>query len=209
MNTLFTGICEDMQALQARYGETLVCTPLIDIAPVEDPTPLQKACAQIERYDYLLLTSRFAVRHVMPLLSALPPNLRVVSIGDTTTEALHELGVEQVEQVHEDNRYGVVAWFERQPRGRILFPRSSIAPAFIVDFLRALGYEVDALTAYINRMPAQPEKVDLQTVERIVFTAPSTVVRFVKLYGALPADKELVARGPITQHAIEQQLKKQ
>ncbi len=206
MKTLFTGICEDMESLRRRYGQDVVCTPLIEITAVEDNTALVAACEQIDQYDYLLFTSRFAVRHFAGLMSAIPVNLRVVSIGQTTTAALYEAGIEQVEQVEKDNSYGVIDWFASQPRGRILFPRSAIALPIITDKLQQIGFEVHPLTAYHNRMPACPVSVNLNDFDRIVFTSPSTVSHFVTLYGALPTDKELVARGPITQQAINNQL---
>ncbi len=209
MKTLFTGINEDTDALRRRYGQELVCTPLIEIAGVDDRRPLLAACERIDTYDYLLFTSRFAVRHVMPLLSSRPEKLRVVSIGKTTTRELLLAGIGRVEQVDEDNSYGVIDWFSRQPRGRVLFPRSDIALPIIVDGLRNLQFEVHPLTAYVNRMPAHPTKVRIDDFERIVFTSPSTVSNFVTLYGALPSDKLLEARGPITQQAIHHQLNKQ
>ncbi len=209
MKTLFTGIAEDMERLRRRYGEDVVCTPLIEIADVEDHGPLLATCDAIDHYDYLLFTSRFAVRHYVCLLSSLPAALRVVSIGETTTRALHREGVGRVEQVDSDNSYGVIEWFRRQPTGRVLFPRSDIALPIITDGLRALGFDVDAVAAYVNRMPRNPVRVDVAAFDRIVFTSPSTVSHFVALYGALPPDKQLEARGPITRQAIIHQLKKQ
>ena len=81
---------------------------------------------------------------------------------------------------------------------RVLIPRSNLALSIIPDGLRRLGFIVDCVTAYNTCMPANPRRIDLTTVDRIVFTSPSTVDNFLWLYGSLPADKELVARGPIT-----------
>ncbi len=209
MKTLFTGISEDRNALRQRYGEEVTCTPLIEIAAVADRTALRATCEDIDRYDYLLFTSRFAVRHYVRELTFLPGTLRVVSIGATTTKALHQEDIGEVEQVGQDNSYGVVEWFRQQPRGRVLFPRSDIALPIITDGLQALGFDVHAVTAYVNRMPQHPVRVDLDDFDRIVFTSPSTVRHFVMLYGALPVDKKLEARGPITQQAIINQLNKQ
>ncbi len=203
MRTLFTGIAEDEQPIRARYGEDVVFTPLIEIVAVDDDGVLRDAFANLKGYDYLLFTSRFAVRHCAPLMEAIPRGLRVVSIGTTTTRALHQCGIGQVEQVEKDNSFGVVEWFGRQPRGMVFIPRSNLALPYIPDGLERLGFNVDAVTAYVNRMPEAPRKVSLDDIDRIVFTSPSTVRNFISLYGALPDDKELVARGPITKEFIK------
>ena len=132
---------------------------------------------------------------------------RIVSIGRTTTKALHQIGVEEVDEVEEDNSYGVVSWFSSQFRGRVLIPRSNLALPIIPEGLRQLGFEVDCVTAYINRMPEHPKKVNLDEIDRIVFTSPSTIDNFIRLYGALPEKKELVTRGPITEQHLQTILK--
>jgi uroporphyrinogen-III synthase len=208
MKILFTGICEDFDALRRQYGEDTVSTPLIEIAAVEN-NDLQAHLTHIDNYDYLLFTSRFTVRYCMPLLHELPERLRIVSIGHTTTAELHKHGLTNIEQAESDNSYGVIEWFRNQPSGKVLFPRSAIALPIICEGLQQLGFDVHPVTAYTNRMPVNPQKVNINDFDKIVFTSPSTVHNFVKLYGALPAEKELVARGPITQQAINKQLIKQ
>lgn len=204
MRTLFTGITgSHPDDIRRRYGEDVVCTPLIDIAEVDDDTALRQALADISRYDYVLFTSRFAVapftKHV-PWPQEQKP--RIVSIGRTTTETLRNAGCNRVEQVEQDNSYGVVQWFGQQPAGHVLIPRSDIALPLIPDGLRQQGFDVTTVTAYVNRMPEHPEKVDLDTIGHIVFTSPSTVDRFVSLYGTLPADKRITARGPVTEARV-------
>ena len=155
--------------------------------------------------------------------AALPQPLRLVAIGPVTAAALRAAGFTAIEQSAADNSYGVIDRFARQttdrresgstpsvgtppvgtppacpPRGRVLIPRSNLALSIIPDGLRRLGFIVDCVTAYNTCMPANPRRIDLTTVDRIVFTSPSTVDNFLRLYGSLPADKELVARGPIT-----------
>ncbi len=209
MKTLFTGIAEDMETLRRRYGHDVVYTPLIEIAAVENNEALLTTCEDIDKYDYLLFTSRFAVRYFMRHLNSLPDTLRVVSIGETTTKALHQEGIMRLEQVDKDNSYGVVEWFRYQPRGRVLFPRSDIALSIITDGLQSLGFDIHVVTAYLNRMPTNPLRVNIDDFDRIIFTSPSTVNNFVTLYGTLPLDKQLEARGPITKQAIINQLNKQ
>lgn len=204
MSTLFTGIVADgLTELRARYGEDIMCTPLIEIAPVADDSVLRSLAERAEVYDYLLFTSRFAVQHARCLLHCAP---QVVSIGPTTSAALRAAGVKALSQVERGNSYGVVEWFGGRPPGRVLIPRSDIALPIIPDGLRGIGFEVTTVVAYTNRMPAHVQRVDLSGVDRIVFTSPSTVDNFVRLYGALPRGKEYIARGPITGARLEYYL---
>ena len=196
MPTLYTGLTSP----DANY----IHTPLIEIVPVDDDTQLLRAIADIDSYDYVLFTSRYAAKYV-GALSVM--HTRIVSIGRTTTKALHQICVEEVEEVEEDNSYGVISWFSRQPRGRVLIPRSNLALTIIPQGLRQLGFEVDCVTAYINRMPEHPKKVNLDEIDRIVFTSPSTIDNFIRVYGALPEKKELVTRGPITEQHLQTILK--
>ena len=196
MPTLYTGLTSP----DANY----IHTPLIEIVSVDDDTQLRRAIADIDSYDYVLFTSRYAAKYV-GALSVM--HTRIVSIGRTTTKALHQIGVEEVDEVEEDNSYGVVSWFSSQSRGRVLIPRSNLALPIIPEGLRQLGFEVDCVTAYINRMPEHPKKVNLDEIDRIVFTSPSTIDNFIRLYGALPEKKELVTRGPITEQYLQTILK--
>lgn len=196
MPTLYTGLTSP----DANY----IHTPLIEIVSVDDDTQLLRAIADIDSYDYVLFTSRYAAKYV-GALSVM--HTRIVSIGRTTTKALHQIGVEEVDEVEEDNSYGVLSWFSSQSRGRVLIPRSNLALPIIPEGLRQLGFEVDCVTAYINRMPEHPKKVNLDEIDRIVFTSPSTIDNFIRLYGALPEKKELVTRGPITEQHLQTILK--
>lgn len=187
-------------------------TPLIEITPVDDDAALQSAARDIDHYDYVLFTSRFAVKHFCPLLahpssSILHPS--VVSIGNSTTAALYKIGIKEVQQTDDDNSYGVIAWFKRQPRGRVLIPRSNLAMSIIPEGLQELGFKVDCVTAYINRMPAHPQKVCLDEVSRIVFTSPSTIDNFISLYGSLPEGKVFDTRGPVTEQYLQTKIKQQ
>ena len=57
-------------------------------------------------------------------------------------------------------------------------------------------------------MPSNPKKVDLSEIDRIIFTSPSTIDNFVKLYGYLPTDKELKTRGVVTEKHLMEILNK-
>lgn len=210
MSTLFTGlVCNNKEYIH---------TPLIEIVPVKDDSQLRKALFQwyddkSENVGYLLFTSRYSVKYWSLTLDGkdpqhIMPNKKVVSIGATTTLALVEAGFQDIEQVEEDNSYGVIDWFSNRERGQVLIPRSNLALNLIPDGLRELGFQVTTVTAYENIMPNNPKKVDLSEIDRIIFTSPSTIDNFVKLYGYLPTDKELKTRGVVTEKHLMEILNK-
>ena len=155
--------------------------------------PSDYAVPPSEGYDYLLFTSRYAVRHWKGGFAG-----RIVSIGPTTTQALKTAGAVDIEQVETDDSYGVIDHFSRQPRGRVLIPRSNLALDIIPEGLRALVYAVETLTVYQNVYPRRVRRVNLANVQRVVFTSPSTIDNFLTTYGSLPTHIEYVTRGRIT-----------
>ena len=202
---LYTGLtCKD---------QTAIHTPLIEIRGLEDDTLLQQATASITDHDILLMTSRMTVKYWYEAMQKVkaPWHGQVVAIGHTTAQALQERGAQNLIIAPQDDSYGVIELFrtdERLLHRHVIFPRSAIALPIIPDGLRELGYTVQTLTAYQNVMPENPKRVDLATIDTIVFTSPSTIDNFLKLYGTLPEDKTYETRGAITQAHLEKQLKK-
>ena len=211
MKKLFTG-------LSCPTGE-YIHTPLIEIVPVADPAPLWQATADVSQYDYLLFTSRFAVKYWVEAANQARNNpwggghTTIVSIGDTTSQALRKAGATGFCQCRQDNSYGVISWFQQQKEegktGSVLFPRSAIALPLIPDGLAKSGFTVRTVAAYNNQMPENPIKVDLDTISHIIFTSPSTIDNFIRLYGHLPGGKQYETRGPVTQSHLEMRLKQQ
>ena len=190
---------QSASALRRTLYTGLVCpnpnyihTPLIEIEPADYTVPPAKS------YDYLLFTSRYAVKHWKGGFHG-----RIVSIGPTTTQALKDAGVSQVEQAEKDDSYGVIDYFSRQSRGRVLIPRSNLALDIIPDGLRSLGFKVLTLTVYNNVYPHYVRRVNLDNIQRVVFTSPSTIDNFIKTYGCLPSHIEYVTRGSITAQHLQ------
>ena len=241
--TLYTGTLPAIEKRKADY----TYTPLIEINyeidyewGLEDigKTPISKewydgkwsnGLEYLSHISYILFTSQYAVKGFMRVIEytyyQTYPNkdLKVISIGKTTTEALHKAGFKDVIQVDEDNRYGVIEWFKKErPKfleqhpieiehgeeyeqiPAVLYPCSSLSPDDIPEALFALRYNVTKWTVYNNELPKNPRRVNLNHFKRIVFTSPSTIDNFIKLYGKLPENTEFITRGPITQAHLEE-----
>ena len=204
---------------------------------------------------HILFTSQYSVAPTIKVMQEYFDNYeeekkkrKFISIGNTTTQALHDAGIEDVIQVEKDNRYGVIEWFKNEresilstqkarydelknqiyespwEEGFLLeekeemfirnyeqpcvyFPHSSLTPEFIPLSLQELGYSVASIVAYNNVLLEHPRRVNINHFKRIVFTSPSTIDNFIKLYGKLPEGTEFITRGPVTQAHLEEVMK--
>ena len=258
--TLYTGTLPAIEKRKADY----TYTPLIEIS--YHPSYFTKILEDnyCKQYDgkcftkycewdesqalYYIFTSQYGVEATLEdydLIFKEQEKHVFISIGDTTTEALHKAGVKNVIQVEQDNRYGVIEWFKKEKErldaarpqyeqslelfekmdfdnydyeleesvtryeNRLVFyPHSSLSPEDIPLALQELGFNVLSAVVYNNELPKNPRRVNLNHFKRIVFTSPSTIDNFIKLYGKLPENTEFITRGPITQAHLEEVLNK-
>lgn len=257
--TLYTGTLPAIEKRKADY----TYTPLIEIS--YHPSYFTKILEDnyCEHYDgksfteycewdesqalYYIFTSQYGVQATLDYYDLILKEQEehvFISIGDTTTEALHKAGVKDVIQVEQDNRYGVIEWFKKEKErldaarpqyehslelfekmdfdnydyeleesvtryeNRLVFyPHSSLSPEDIPLALQELGFNVLSVVAYNNVLPKHVRRVNLNHFKRIVFTSPSTIDNFIKLYDKLPENTEFITRGPITQAHLEEVLK--
>lgn len=257
--TLYTGTLPAIEKRKADY----TYTPLIEIS--YHPSYFTKILEDnyCKQYDgkcftkycewdesqalYYIFTSQYGVEATLEdydLIFKEQEKHVFISIGDTTTEALHKAGVKNVIQVEQDNRYGVIEWFKKEKErldaarpqyehsfelfekmdldnydheladfvyryeNRLVFyPHSSLSPEDIPLALQELGFDVLSAIVYNNELPKNPRRVNLNHFKRIVFTSPSTIDNFIKLYGKLPENTEFITRGPITQAHLEEVMK--
>ena len=227
--TLYTGTLPDIEKRNADY----TYTPLIEINN-SSIFSLKDALYDEENYEYykgkglawddddekkpkyVVFTSQHSISSTIECIPELleeQENYIFISIGDTTTEALHNAGIKDVIQVEEDNRFGIIKWFEKEKEKYdeanaryedIIYPHSSLSPEDIPLALQELGFSVKSFVAYKNVMPEHPRLVNLNHFKRIVFTSPSTIDNFIELYGKLPENTEFITRGPITQKHLEE-----
>lgn len=258
--TLYTGTLPAIEKRKADY----TYTPLIEIS--YHPSYFTKILEDnyCKQYDgkcftkycewdesqalYYIFTSQYGVEATLEdydLIFKEQEKHVFISIGDTTTEALHKASVKNVIQVEQDNRYGVIEWFKKEKErldaarpqyehsfelfekmdldnydheladfvyryeNRLVFyPHSSLSPEDIPLALQELGFDVLSAIVYNNELPKNPRRVNLNHFKRIVFTSPSTIDNFIKLYGKLPENTEFITRGPITQAHLEEVLNK-
>jgi uroporphyrinogen III methyltransferase/synthase len=213
--TRATSQLEELREGLSRLGAQVIECPTIQIAPVEDPGPIDRAIREINSYQWLLFTSANAVVHFMKRVEASGRQIGEISIavvGSATAKKLGEWRL-TASAIPEDYRAeGLLNLFPSNLTGvRILFPRAETARELLPEELRRRGAVVDVLAVYrtikAEGLPNLKQLLRKEHVDCVVFTSPSTV-RFMaetledELEPAL-AGAAIAVIGPVTEQAVE------
>ncbi len=201
-------------------GAVPVVLPLVSFAEPEDFAPFDQAVAQIDQFDWRILTSAQTVRAVMqrttdlqlPLVRA-GSRLRVACVGPVTAEAARKAGlpVEYVATTH----HGVALANELGSRvqgAKVLLPRSDRANPDLPVALKRHGAQVTEVIAYCTLRPAEVDQGALKKIvegesDAVLFFSPSAVHHFVELLesgklSSLQDKLAILAVGPVTAKAL-------
>ena len=218
---LVTRTREQASALRAQLetlGADVLEVPTIRIAPPESYDGLDRALANLERYNILIVTSANTARVLRERgIGAIPPALQVMAVGPATAEALRETGV-RVDRVPVP-AVGESVVRELAPHAagkRILLARAAVARDVIPLGLRAAGATVEIAEAY-RTVLANESRAILETafapdeppVDAVTFTSSSTVQHFFALLGEEAAGRALervavCSIGPVTSGTLRE-----
>jgi uroporphyrinogen-III synthase len=212
-------LAEELEAL----GATVIEIPVIEIRPLVSYAALDATLANIENYDWLILTSANGVEALFARMQTLglgPESLlhlNIAAIGPATREKIEEHGL-PVDVVPE--KYvaeSVVEALWQQVRGkRVLLVRAKVARDVIPEELRKAGARVHVAEAYETVVPEQSRarlrKALDDPRERptiITFTSSSTARNFVALLDSQnPAQAlrgiTLASIGPVTSATLRE-----
>ena len=201
-------------------GAEPVVVPVLEIRPPDRLDPLDDAIRQLDRYDWMILTSANTVRAMadraiaLGLGFALPARLKLAAVGEATAASARKMGW-RVDFVPEN--YVAESLFEGlagQVLGkRILLARAAVARDVIPDALRAAGAVVNVVDAYRNVFPEEaPEQLRRALAEGIdaaTFTSSSSVTHLaeaaVRTGLAFPFEGvKAVSIGPITSQTLRE-----
>lgn len=185
--------------------------PVIEIVPPEDDAPLRAALADLDGFDWIVLTSTNAVEAV---ISICPPpwpagGCRVGVVGAATRRALESRGIRAdlvpPEFTGESLARAMVERLGRRLEGcRILLPRAREGREELPLILGRHGADVRVVEAY-RTAPCGHEKPALQAclsrgrIRLLTFASPSAVRAFDSLAGT-EATRAIgaVCIGPVT-----------
>ncbi len=184
-------------------GADVVPYPTIQILPPPSWEPLDQALTQLQRFDWLIFTSRPAVLFTAARLpggrfASGMSRPQIAAVGKETARALEAAGA-RVALVPEDQRQeGLIAALAGLPTGtRLLFPHAFAGREALIHSLRQQGCEVDAVAVYQTapRAPLPPPPA----FDVAIFASPSALRVFVEQHGSACLGGKLVAAiGPTT-----------
>ncbi|MDE3189027.1 MAG: uroporphyrinogen-III synthase [Acidobacteriota bacterium] len=209
-------LSEGLRAL----GAIPVEVPVLEILPPEDFAPLDAALRQLNRYDWLILTSANAVRALVERASraeisfkqSTPP--QVAAVGQATAAEAEKSGLKVALVPESYVAESLISALSSQIAGRkVLLARATVARDVIPEALSNAGAIVDVVDAYRNAMPAAaPEQLRRALAEGIdaaTFTSSSSATHLAeaaKQAGiAFPfADVPAISIGPITSQTLRE-----
>lgn len=208
-----------------KMGARAIAFPTIEIREAADKAPLDAALDSLERYSWIIFTSAYAVSFFSLRMRerGLPRERllrsRICAVGPATSDALKQEGIPVLLVPRDFSAEGILEALrisEGRPDSlideRILLPRALEAREILPRELAAAGARVDDVPCYENVLPQVDEgtlrSVALSAPCLFVFTSPSTVTNFVRLFGQersgmLLAGGVTAALGPSTAKALQ------
>ncbi len=166
---------DDFSRAVRSLGGEAVSLPVKRLLPLEDPSPLDAAIANLARpagrYDWVIFTSANAVDFFWQRLCALGYDARIfgcsrlAAVGPATAAALKPYGLRADFVPTHFTGEALAAELEIHPGQRALLPRSEIAAKELAQALEARGLKVEAVPAY-RVLPAVPEESALEALRR-------------------------------------------
>jgi len=190
----------------SHLGE-IVNNPMIELKPVVKKISVSR----LKKYRSIVFTSKHGVKFFFEALYKGGADARglhdkkIFSIGSVTTGELINHGIRPDAQAAFETAEGLVEEFKRRKiKGQdILLPCSALSYDTLRNGLNAAGNRAEPFVIYKNVLPAGAEKKDLSNIDAVIFTAPSCVRNFRKIYGAIPERAEIITTGRITKEAAE------
>jgi uroporphyrinogen III methyltransferase/synthase len=198
-------------------GATVLEVPAIEIAPPADLGPLDAALADLEAYDWVVVTSpnavgallsRLTVQGLFPRLSG--KRAKLASVGPATTAALRASFPQDKVALEPKQDYraeGLLAAFaDRDLAGRkVLLPTSTAGRDELPEGLRARGAQVDVVLAYATVEPDGLAGAVAGCLEGgfdlALFASPSAVETFARAAGDRASGRPVAVIGPTTEAA--------
>lgn len=152
---------------------------------------IEPALALWPKFTHVIFTSQTAVEYWPG-----PWDKEIFAIGDATASALRKKGLAP-RIAPFATQEGMIELI-REVKGCFFLPRSRRARSVLTDFMKQHHIPFFALDLYDTHFQKLKPVPNLDDFDEIVFTSPSTVEGFLRIYGKLPDGKKLTAIGPIT-----------
>lgn len=184
--------------------------PVIRVVPrtLDDPQ-IEEMFEKLDTFTFVILTSKNAVKVFFQLMKRAGKSLQgqtICAIGEVTAFYLKKEGAKVDIVAEEETQEGLMKVLKDVGSEFILFPRSSRSRPALKRFFEQNHIHYFACDLY-DTVPLKPEVlVDLETMDEIVFTSPSTVDAFFSIHREIPSHVAVSSIGPVTALALATRL---
>lgn len=148
------------------------------------------------KFTHIIFTSQTTVEYWPG-----PWDKEVIAIGEQTANALKQKGLKPFIAPY-PTQEGIMEMVALL-KGYFFLPHSKRARPDLIHFLQKKKIPFFALELYDTHFQCLKPIPNLNEFDEIVFTSPSTVEGFLRIYQRLPQEKKLTAIGPLTRRALE------
>ncbi|OGN64478.1 MAG: hypothetical protein A3E80_03465 [Chlamydiae bacterium RIFCSPHIGHO2_12_FULL_49_9] len=177
-----------------RYPTKVIHYPVIRTERVFS-SQAEEAISLWSEFTHAIFTSRTSVFYWKQDLR----RKTVIAIGSATAELLHCPLVSQTPT--QEGIIDLLKTIDLQD-AFVFLPHSRRSRPHLREFLEKQNVRHIALELYDTRVQKPDIPISLETVDEIVFTSPSTVEGFLKIFGKIPEDRKLTCIGPVTEAAL-------
>ncbi|MCI5051925.1 MAG: uroporphyrinogen-III synthase [Simkaniaceae bacterium] len=185
--------------------------PIIEIVP-RCSSEIRATFSHLSDFTHIIFTSKTAVnlfcKHFEELRPSSLDGKKLLAIGAGTAKCMQEQGLKVDKIAEYESQEGMIELLESVDLtgANILLPRSAIARPLLTHFLveRGVRHQVCILYDTVTRRPK--EIPDLRNFDEVIFTSPSTVDAFLRLWRHLPKKVRPISIGPVTQNALHDKL---
>ena len=211
MSTLYLGTSLDFFSSDKK----VIHYPVIRLIPKSIKE--EKVCSCLNKltsFSHVLFTSKNCVEILWDLCHQLSidPSAslqdKCISIGPSTSSILRSKGVEPLLEALESTQEGMIASLEGVELKCVFYPRSSLARSLLSNYLIEKNIPHELLDLYDTVYQEPAHKPSLEEIEEIVFTSPSTVDGFFKIFQKIPEGIKVSFQGPVTERCFLEKNKK-
>ena len=168
-----------MVALLEARGATAVVVPLVEIVDAADPAALDAALAEVDTFDWVVVTSPNAAIRVARAIAA-APSVRVGAIGRATAELLPRVDLVPEAQSAD----GFVDAFATGS-GRVLVLQATAGAPTLVAGLSAKGWDVQRVHTHDTRAvrPSARQQLAILRADVVLLTSGSQARAWVEAFG--------------------------
>lgn len=186
-------------------GAVVEHVPMIEtIDPPDGGEALHQALAELDRYDWLVVTSPNGARRVVGAIGQRgTEGVALACVGEATADVFRHAG-RSPDMVPSIARLdGLLAEFDHGD-GKVLLARADRADERLVEGLQSKGWHVDEVVAYrtVERTPSAADRRRVDGADAVVLASGSAVLAWTAAFGT-DSGQHVIVIGPSTAAVAE------